>query len=202
MSLSGSIYTRAVIKSEEERFVLGEVYFQLEEDTQGDFMTGDEVRKLAHKFLMYGLTDKIDRSHDREVSGNLVCESFIVRGKDDPDGFREGAWVLGAYILNDNDWERVKSGEFNGWSWSGRAEDELVRVVADQPVRMVGETEPFPAVADKSEQHSHSVDVSFDSQGNLIPTWTGPGPDGHRHIINKTTATQSEADHSHRLVME
>lgn len=206
---------KVIVKSEEERFVLAECYFADRPDSQRDFAEPNVVRRIAHKFLMAGHTDKIDRNHDKNVSGNLVAESFIVRGDHDPDGFAKNAWVIGAYIYNDLDWAKVKSGEFNGWSWSGDATVIPVLAEVDWPVRMVGNTEPFPVIKSETgeQQHFHKVDVSFDEDGAVIPTQTGPAfyigdsgdeisLDDHSHPVEKTTATGPELGHSHRLLQE
>lgn len=206
---------KVVVKSEEERWVLGECYFVNQPDTQRDFTEPEFLRKIAHKFLMSGKVNKIDRSHDRNVSGNLIAESFIVRGSNDPDGFAEGAWVIGAYIKNDMDWAKVKSGEWNGWSWSGDATVVPVLKEVDWPVRMIGDTEPFPVIKSETgeQQHFHKVDVSFDEDGAVVPTRTGPAfyigdsgdeieLDDHSHPVEKTTATGPELGHSHRLLQE
>jgi hypothetical protein len=201
---------RFVIKSEEERFVLGEVYFPADgaefpiiSDTQKDFMLPGVVRKIAHNFLKSGRVNKIDRQHDEVLSGNLVAESFIVRGPNDPDGFAEGAWVLGAYIQNEADWEKVKKGEFNGWSWAGPAIAVPVLVEAQHPIRMTGDTELYPPVSkSENDQHFHSLQADFTDSGAVIPTITSPAPDGHTHPVFHTTATEEDSGHSHRIVLD
>ena len=56
----------------------------------------------------------MDTEHNHQVSGATIVESFIAR-KGDPD-FAEGAWVLGVRMTDGELWERVKSGELNGFS--------------------------------------------------------------------------------------
>lgn len=193
---------RLVIKSDEERFVLSEVWFTSKQDTQEEFTDLSNTTQLAHRFLMQGGHAKIDRQHDRKPSENRIAESFIVRGKNDPDGFAEGAWVIGAYILNDEDWERVKKGEWNGFSWSGTAASHPVLCKVDHPIKMVGKTEQYPPTEDQG--HTHSIETAFDADGAVIPSMTGPASNNsdHTHQILKTTATEAENDHSHRIVVE
>ena len=50
---------KIVIKSEDERLVYGEVYIPLHVDTQGEAMTAEEIRKMAHDFLMSGKVNRL-----------------------------------------------------------------------------------------------------------------------------------------------
>ena len=101
---------------EEMRVVWGEVYIPDIPDTQDDFMTAAEVEKMAHLFLMDGLSvGAVDVQHDGEIrKGCFVVESFIAR-KNDPE-FIEGAWVVAMKICDDDLWADVKSGKLNGFS--------------------------------------------------------------------------------------
>jgi hypothetical protein len=188
------------IKSDEERYVLGEVYFPNRGDTDDDFMDENMVRKFAHEFIMKGNVNKIDKNHNEVPSGNLVAESFVVRGDNDPDGFAKGAWVIGAYITQDEDWHRVKSGEFNGWSWSGPARAVPVLCDVNHPLYMEGTTEKWP-VTGAGPFHEHTIMVKFDENGRVIPAFTDP-VNGHQHLIVKTTATETTAGHAHRIVID
>jgi hypothetical protein len=197
-----------VVKSEAERFVMGEVYFPSQEDSQGEFMLPETVRKIAHDFLMAGRVAAIDRNHDFQDSGNLVAESFVAR-KNDPDGFAEGAWVVGAYILNDIDWHKVQKGEHNGWSWAGPCSVQPALVEVDQPIMMAGKTETWPDLPDLDiSPHDHELEVRFDPTGKVILATTGPAlhtdgrSDPHTHKIDRTTATAEADGHSHRLVID
>ena len=101
---------------EELQIVYGEVYAPNLPDSQGDFATADEIRKFAHGFLAAGRTKQIDRQHDNRRTGADVVESFIAR-EGDPD-FIFGAWVVGIQLLDD-EWQAVKDGEINGFSFEG-----------------------------------------------------------------------------------
>jgi hypothetical protein len=134
-----------------------------------------------------------------ESSGCVVVESFIAR-KEDPDGFIEGAWVLGVKVIPEELWQAIKSGELNGFSFAGipggRAK---ARATVRQATRLVGETEksmdsgPIPS-------HSHEVNLTFNHDGKIIPTNTEEMY-GHVHGVCKATATDSAFDHSHRMIL-
>lgn len=189
--------TRIVVKSEKRRLVYGEVYAPNQIDTDGEAMTAEEIEKMAHNFLMHGRTDKIDEMHDYSETGCLVCESFIAR-KSDPDGFVKGSWVLGVYILPDDLWEKVEKGEINGFSFAGRSQSEVVEATVRVVRKMVGDTE-------ESENglippHTHSLEIEFDENGNIIKGETDLRHE-HRHPILRTTATEVELDHAHRMIL-
>lgn len=186
-----------VIKSEEKRFVYGEVYAPLCIDTDGEAMTAPEIEKMAHNFLMNGLTNKIDVGHSYEESGCLVIESFIAR-KNDPDGFVTGAWVVGAKIIPDELWVSVKKGEINGFSFAGAVAKRTVQVEVSVAKKMSGETEK--SAEGLLPAHLHDIDLQFDNDGNVVKGSTSDVL-GHSHEILRTTATEMALDHSHRLIL-
>jgi len=124
-------------------------------------------------------------------------ESFITR-KNDVDGFLEGSWVLGVKIIPDELWEAVQKGELNGFSFAGKCRQEVITARVQVVRKMIGDTE-------KSAEgllpiHLHPVDIEFDSDGKVTKGEAGMVM-GHRHPINKTTATEQEMEHSHRLIL-
>jgi hypothetical protein len=190
---------RIVVKSHERRLVYGEVYAPLRVDTDAEAMTADEIEKMAHNFLASGRTDKIDVQHGFKESGCMVVESFIAR-KDDPDGFVEGAWVLGVKVLPDALWEAVKSGELNGFSFAGNLGNRIeTRSVVMMTRRLEGETEKS-ADSGPLPPHEHHLSLALDHNGRIIPTESGETL-GHRHNIRKATATEPEFDHAHRMIL-
>lgn len=194
-----SKYKKLVVKSESERFVMVEVYSPLQVDTEGDAMTVKEIRKMAHLFLMKGKTDKLDIQHSFEESGCLVAESFMARSGD-PDGFIEGAWVLGFYVVPDDIWAKVLKGDLNGVSWAGNVGTK-VPVLAEVKIsrKMTGDTEES-LVDDMLPRHTHKVMLLMTDSGSLIPTETSAEM-GHAHSIIQATATESAFEHSHRMVL-
>jgi hypothetical protein len=190
---------KVVIKSEEERFVLGEVYSPLHVDTDVEAMTPDEIRKMAHKFLASGRTNRIDVQHDLKESGCFVAESFVAR-KNDPDGFLAGSWVLGVYVLPDKLWAQVKKGELNGFSFfATKAKRVAATVEVEVARRMIGKTE-MSVDNGFLPPHDHEVDLRFDENGRIVPGMTRENF-GHKHDVSRATATDPALEHSHRLVL-
>jgi len=188
---------RIKIKSEDKRLVFAEVYSPLHIDTDGEAMTADEIEKMAYKFLSGGNVRKIDVGHNREESGCYIVESFIAR-KNDPDNFIEGAWVLGVKVDDEDLWQDVKRGELNGFSFDGSVTPVKARASVSVIQRMVGKTEKsFKGIL---PEHSHDLEVEFNDDGVIIPTYTSETLN-HVHKVMKATSTEMEIDHSHRLIL-
>jgi hypothetical protein len=75
---------------------IGEVYSPDFPDSQGDYMTAEEIRLMAYRFMAKGEPYRIDKEHDKKECGAFVVESFIAR-ENDPD-FISGSWVIGVHI--------------------------------------------------------------------------------------------------------
>lgn len=178
---------------EELQIVYGEVYAPNVPDSQGDFMTPVEVRKMAHLFLQSGQLDNIDRQHNNEKTGSSVVESFISR-KGDPD-FQSEAWVVGVYIPDGVLWEKVKSGEINGFSFEGLVRSTKAVIEMELPESIEGRTM-------MSEGHDHLYLMRIGDDGSFIGGWTMEDNSGHRHQITTATITnppEGEPNgHTHR----
>jgi hypothetical protein len=106
----------------EERYVLGVVLEPEEIDSQGHVYAEDEVRKAAHGFLE--IHARMGLMHKQDVTGKIkILESFLSPVAMDIEGVivKKGTWLLGARIVDDELWEGVKNGKFNGWSIGGTA---------------------------------------------------------------------------------
>jgi len=94
---------------EELQIVWGEVYVPELPDSQGDFMTTLEVRKMAYSFMYAGRLGKVDMNHDNTINGSMIVESFIARSDDAV--FIPGSWVVGMHIPDKEIWGMIKSGK-------------------------------------------------------------------------------------------
>lgn len=190
---------RVIIKAEDDKplFVMGEVYVPFAIDTDGDTISKEELRKAAYDFMKSGRQLKIDVQHDLNESGCCAVQSFIAR-PGDPD-FKEDSWVLGVEIYDEALKEDARKGELNGFSFYS---DDLSAVtVTDLPVtrvrKLAGTTEP--STDPNISEHEHDLILELDEHSHVIPTFTSE-TNGHRHATTKTTATDEEAGHSHRLI--
>lgn len=182
----------AIKKSEAKlRIVYSEVYAPLVPDSDGEFMTAEEIRKMAHGFLRHKRVDKIDHGHTNElVPGASVVESFVAR-PGDPD-FIEGAWVIGVHVPRDEDWDRIEKQEWNSFS---------IEAIVTKTKRQV-EVEIPPVISGLTlkgdDGHTHTFFVTYGSEGQFLGGRTDV-QDGHHHIIKRGTITEEAEGHTHRF---
>ena len=174
----------------------GEVYIPNVPDSHGDFMTAEEIRKAAHRFLSSGRVSSIDKEHDGENTGALVVESFIARAGD-PD-FIEGAWVCGVHVPSAELWQEIEKGVINGFSMAGLGIQTPTTIEINVPLSLTGRTEEV-------NNHGHEFVVRFDEEGNFLGGETessGASPEKfHKHGIRQGTITEADPDdgHAHRF---
>lgn len=172
-----------------ERVVFAEVLIPDSTNVYGDFHTKESVKEFAYGFMKQGFGfevthDSIDRTGDL-----YVVESFIAR-PGDPD-FIEGAWVVGSYIADDDLWQSVLSGEYNGYSYQATVQYLDVDMVMPLDRVRVGVTEP-----DLEDGHVHDFVVILDDDGRPIAGGTRD-TGGHVHAIRSHTFTEVSAGHNH-----
>lgn len=174
----------------DKQLAYGEVYIPMIPDSQGDFMTVEEIEKMAHRFMKDGNLRGVDTQHDLSDNGSIIVESFIVR-KNDPD-FIEGSWVAAVWVADDI-WPLVKSGELGGFSMYGKGERIPTMITIEVPENGIlkGETDDY-------EDHTHLYTLRFDNEGNFLGGDTNVVK-GHSHRITKGTVTEEEDDHRHRF---
>ena len=193
--------TRVTIKKRDayKQIVYGEVYVPMVPDSQGDYMTREEIERVAHAFLRKGTVESIDTEHSLKINGSGFVESFVVR-KGDPD-FIEGSWVVGIHIPDRQTWQDVLDGKINGFSMYGTGErvEKVVEIEIPDDGRLYGTTQPSQ---DELTTHSHEYYVEFDSNGKFLGGQTDE-IEGHSHQIVKGTATEASGGdrHNHRFNM-
>ena len=188
-----------VRKSDEQlQIVWGEVYVPDFPDSDGDFMSATEIRKMEMGFMKHKLQDSVDKQHSNILEeGCCVVESFITR-KGDPDFPIEGSWVVGMHIESPALWEEVMSGELNGFSMQAKVKSRPKVLELEVPDRIVGKTEATNA---QEDVHLHSFAVSFSEDGEFRGGETSPhGSDQHKHQILGGSVTQAAGSppHTHR----
>ena len=176
-----------------KQIVMGEVYIPMVPDSQGDYMTADEIERIAHNFMKSRKVYKIDTEHDLIENGSCAVESFIAR-KGDPD-FTEGAWVVTTHIPSKEVWAKVESGEINGYSMygSGVRKESTVQIEIPDDGIVKGETLD-------AKDHKHVFFLKFSDDGELIEGYTDEVA-GHKHVIKTGTITEPADRHFHRYSM-
>jgi hypothetical protein len=123
-----------VIQSEDRRIVSGALMLAdtpiYRNDQNGEYyvtFTKDTIEKIAQKFFKKGYQSNVNLMHDDAlaVEGVTMYESFIVdssRGVMAMKGFEdapEGSWFGSFKVENESVWNKIKSGEFKGFSVEG-----------------------------------------------------------------------------------
>lgn len=106
---------------EEKRIVYGVVLEPETEDSQGDVISAGEIEQAAHRFLVESRV--IGNRHRGPAEAELV-ESWIVPDDIEFEGQHvlKGSWVAAVHVSDDNLWEKIKSGEYTGFSVGGWGE--------------------------------------------------------------------------------
>ena len=122
------------IQSEDRRIVSGALMLAdtpiYRNDQNGEYyvtFTKETIEKIAQKFFKKGYQSNVNLMHDemQAVDGITLYESFIVdpsRGIAPMKGFEdapEGSWFGSFKVENDEVWQKIKSGEFKGFSVEG-----------------------------------------------------------------------------------
>ena len=123
------------IESEEKRIVSGpamipDMLIYRNNEQFGEHYVkfpASEIKNAAIKFFKKGYTTNVNQMHSPELRMDdvVIFESFISdpeRGIAPMKGFEDlpaGTWFVSMYVENDEAWERVKSGDFRGFSVEG-----------------------------------------------------------------------------------
>lgn len=86
------------------------------------YFTKDTIKKAAHLFLENENQNMVTLGHEENNTDLKLVESWIVlnslNDKASALGFEvpEGTWMISYKVNNDELWERIKAGEFKGFS--------------------------------------------------------------------------------------
>jgi hypothetical protein len=123
--------TVEICKGQEERFVLGIVLEPEVVDGQNEVVSAAEIRETCHRFMeMYR---ELGAYHTEANKGRMVIlENYIAPVDFEIDGreVKRGTWLMGIRILDDELWQKVKTGKINGLSIFGTS-----RRVRERPIK-------------------------------------------------------------------
>lgn len=122
------------IQDEDERVVTGPAMIPnspiYRNDDNGQYYVvfdADTINKIAYRFFKKGYQANINIMHQSGavVADSVFYESWVVdrdKGKMPLAAFKDlpdGTWFLTAKINNEETWQRIKSGEYKGFSVEG-----------------------------------------------------------------------------------
>lgn len=192
------VHSEYTIKSTSvmEQIVYGEVYAPYVIDSHGEMMLPEDIRKLAHRFLIAQKNHYIDIMHNNKAVQASIVESYIAKAGD-PD-YDEGAWVLAVKVFDDDVWSDIMAGKLNGYSLEAMVYKYDAEVVYDYLPLHIGFVE-------ENDGHYHSFYVEVDKDGRVLGGHTSIEKDAdgveHEHNIIAGTATNISNKHAHRYFL-
>ena len=117
------------------------------------------VRKAAEKYLKSLKIHNATVEHEMEVQGVYLTESWIVEDtKKDKTALYglnapKGAWAVSMRIENDDVWEKVKAGEYLGFSIEG--------VFTDKEQLSAQEVEAIDKINDLLDEYKESLEETY-----------------------------------------
>lgn len=113
-------YGRILKADADSHYVTGIVYEPMVEDTQGNYMTEDEITKAAYWFAKNG--NQVDLQHCFEkCDGVSVVESYVAKCDMEIEGeaIRKGTWLMTMEISDTDVWDSIQKGDITGFSMGG-----------------------------------------------------------------------------------
>lgn len=153
-------YGRILKADTDSHYVTGIVYEPMVEDTQGNYMTEEEIQKAAYWFAKNG--NQVDLQHSFEaLEGAAVVESYIAKCDEEIEGqaIKKGTWLMTVEVTDPDVFEAIQKGELTGFSMGG-----------------VGQYSEEDVDISKSEEAS-GADETAEKQGILqkLAKWIGIG---------------------------
>jgi len=111
-----------LIKTEDEKFVLGIVLEPEVRDAQGDIYSAKEVRTAAHAFMEQ--FQNIGFMHRELINDKVsILESYVAPSEFTigDQSVKEGTWLFATRVNDPEMWDGIKKGNLTGYSIGGSA---------------------------------------------------------------------------------
>ena len=135
-----------IVKADSEaHHVTGIVYEPMCEDTDGEYMTADEIEKAAHWYLKNA--GDVDIQHCFiKADGIDVVESSVAKCDMEIEGtpIKKGTWLMTMEVNNQGVWDSITKGDITGFSMGGVAERSDVDVDLDGVEKSEEKNEDIP----------------------------------------------------------
>lgn len=136
------IYGRIVKTDEDKHYVTGIVYEPMTEDTDGNYMTEEEITKAAHWFMKN--SGKPDIQHCFEKADNVeIVESYVAKSDMEIEGqqIKKGTWLMTMEVADDDVWGKIEKGEITGFSMGGTGNYSTEDVDLSDPDNSIEKTQ-------------------------------------------------------------
>ena len=146
----------------------------------------------------------IDVNHNKKATKSLVLENYINGQEKTNTNYELGEWVQKSKIVEDDVWEKVKSGKLNAYSinFMGSEEDTEAEIMV-QKVK-------YSVTDSNINDHEHKTYLRYSESGKCLGGRTSDhiDEDGavHYHVIDHSVTTSKTVykkglgiDHPHRV---
>lgn len=119
-SANFATFGRILKADADSHFVTGIVYEPMVEDSQGNYMTEDEITKAAYWFAKNG--NQVDLQHCfQKCDGAAVVESYVTKCDMEIEGetIKKGTWLMTMEISDSDVWDSIQKGDITGFSMGG-----------------------------------------------------------------------------------
>ncbi len=116
-------YGRILKTDFDSHFVTGIVYEPMAEDTDGNYMTEEEITKAAHWFMKNN--GDVDLQHCfKKCDGAEIVESYVAKCDMEIGGqlVKKGTWLMTMEVTDSDVWDAIQKGEITGFSMGGVGE--------------------------------------------------------------------------------
>lgn len=145
-----------IIKVDDDKqLVTGIVYEPETVDSQGEFMTAEEIEKAAHTFMKD--YHNIDKQHTFKNEDADVVESYVAKSdhKIGDQEIKKGTWVMTTHIGDEEIWKDIKKGKIKGYSMGGSGQ----RVEHDNASQKVNKEDNESLESSGNEEYKGFFDV-------------------------------------------
>jgi len=143
IAFSKEVKQSFIVQSEHKKIVSGYAMIADKEILRIDDERGaynvvfkkENIEKIWLNFHRNSLSQNTNLDHQtgKLADGVFLCESFIIdseRGIKAPEGFKQeadGSWFISMKVENDEIWEQVLKGDYNGFSIEGRFQEKELK---------------------------------------------------------------------------
>jgi hypothetical protein len=137
VALSEEIEVKLAQVDTEKQIVVGaalipnkKIYRKVQDKEFDIFFSEETIEKISWLFFKNGNQSNVTLQHDKDIDGQTVVESWIVKDEEKDKqslyGFNypKGTWMIMMKIDNPDVWGKVKSGEVKGFSIEGKFADK------------------------------------------------------------------------------
>lgn len=113
-------YGTIIKANRENHYITGIVYEPNVEDSQGEYMTAEEIQKAAYWFAKHG--DMVDIQHSFiGLADARVVENWITKSDTEIGGVqvKKGTWLITVETDNPGVWDDIQKGKLTGFSMGG-----------------------------------------------------------------------------------